>query len=97
MELFQVDAFTTKPFTGNPAGVCILSETIPDSDMLKIAKELNLPETAFLHKNDSGYNLRWFTPQTEIELCGHATLAAAHIYYGKPETWLKMNPQVLTR
>jgi PhzF family phenazine biosynthesis protein len=48
MKLFQVDAFTTKPFTGNPAGVCILSETIPDSDMLKIAKELNLPETAFL-------------------------------------------------
>jgi PhzF family phenazine biosynthesis protein len=49
--------------------------------MLKIAKELNLPETAFLHKNDSGYNLRWFTPQTEIELCGHATLAAAHILW----------------
>jgi PhzF family phenazine biosynthesis protein len=62
MKIFQVDAFTTKPFTGNPAGVCILSKTIPDSDMLKIAKELNLPETAFLHKNDSGYNLRWFTP-----------------------------------
>ena len=62
MKLFQVDAFTTKPFTGNPAGVCFLSETIPDSDMLKIAKELNLSETAFLHKNDMGYNLRWFTP-----------------------------------
>ncbi len=81
MKLFQVDAFTTKPFTGNPAGICILSETIPDSDMLKIAKELNLPETAFVHKTDSGYNLRWFTPQTEIELCGHATLAAAHILW----------------
>jgi PhzF family phenazine biosynthesis protein len=82
MKLFQVDAFTTKPFTGNPAGVCILSETIPDSDMLKIAKERNLPKTAFLYKNDSGYNLRWFTPpQTEIELCGHATLAAAHILW----------------
>ena len=81
MKVFQVDAFTTKPFAGNPAGVCILSETIPDSDMLKIAKELNLPETAFLHKNDSGYNLRWFTPKTEIELCGHATLAAAHILW----------------
>lgn len=64
MKVFQVDAFTTKPFTGNPAGVCILSKTIPDSDMLKIAKELNLPETAFLHKNASGYNLRWFTPKT---------------------------------
>jgi len=81
MKVFQVDAFTTKPFTGNPAGVCILSETIPDSDMLNIAKELNLPETAFLHKKDGGYNLRWFTPQTEIELCGHATLAAAHILW----------------
>ena len=62
MKIFQVDAFTTKPFTGNPAGVCFLSETIPDSDMLKIAKELNLSDTAFLHKNDMGYNLRWFTP-----------------------------------
>ena len=81
MKLFQVDAFTTKHFTGNPAGVCILSETIPDSDMLKIAKELNLSETAFLHKTDSGYNLRWFSPQTEIEFCGHATLAAAHILW----------------
>ena len=49
--------------------------------MLQIAKELNLPETAFLHKNDSGYNLRWFTPKTEIELCGHATLAAAYILW----------------
>jgi len=49
--------------------------------MLNIAKELNLPETAFLHKNDRGYNLRWFTPKTEIELCGHATLAAAHILW----------------
>jgi len=81
MKIFQVDAFTTKPFTGNPAGVCILSETIPDSDMLNIAKERNLPETAFLHKNGRGYNLRWFTPKTEIELCGHATLAAAHILW----------------
>jgi len=81
MKIFQVDAFTTKPFTGNPAGVCILSETIPDSDMLRIAKELNLPETAFLHKKDGGYNLPWFTPKTEIELCSHATLAAAHILW----------------
>ena len=81
MKIFQVDAFTTKPFTGNPAGVCIISATIPDSDMLNIAREMNLSETAVLQKKDAGYNLRWFTPQTEVELCGHATLAAAHILW----------------
>ncbi|MEA1895924.1 MAG: PhzF family phenazine biosynthesis protein [Euryarchaeota archaeon] len=81
MRIFQVNSFTNKPFTGNPAGVCILSEDIPDSEMLNIAKEMNLPETAFLQENDTGYNLRWFTPCTEIELCGHATLASAHILW----------------
>lgn len=62
MRIFQVDSFTNKPFTGNPAGVCILPEDIPDSEMLNIAKEMNLPETAFLQGNGVGYNLRWFTP-----------------------------------
>ncbi len=81
MRIFQVDSFTNKPFTGNPAGVCILPEDIPDSEMLNIAKEMNLPETAFLQGNGVGYNLRWFTPHTEIELCGHATLASAHILW----------------
>lgn len=81
MRIFQVDSFTNKPFTGNPAGVCILPEDIPDSQMLNIAKEMNLPETAFLQGNGVGYNLRWFTPHTEIELCGHATLASAHILW----------------
>jgi PhzF family phenazine biosynthesis protein len=81
MRIFQVDSFTNKPFTGNPAGVCILPEDILDSEMLNIAKEMNLPETAFLQGNGVGYNLRWFTPHTEIELCGHATLASAHILW----------------
>jgi len=81
MEIFQVDSFTSKPFTGNPAGVCILSGDMPDSDMLKIANELNLPETAFLQEKDGGYDLRWFTQQAEVELCGHATLASAHVLW----------------
>jgi len=81
MRIFQVDSFTNRPFTGNPAGVCILPEDIPDSEMLNIAKEMNLPETAFLQGNGGGYNLRWFTPHTEVELCGHATLASAHILW----------------
>lgn len=81
MRIFQVDSFTNKPFTGNPAGVCILPEDIPDSEMLNIAKEMNLPETAFLQGKGDGYNLRWFTPLTEVELCGHATLASAHILW----------------
>ena len=81
MKIFQVDSFTSKPFTGNPAGVCILSGNIPDFDMLKIANEMNLPETAFLQEKDGGYDLRWFTPQAEVELCGHATLASAHVLW----------------
>lgn len=81
MKIFQVDSFTSKPFTGNPAGVCILSGNIPYFDMLKIANEMNLPETAFLQEKEGGYDLRWFTPQAEVELCGHATLASAHVLW----------------
>jgi PhzF family phenazine biosynthesis protein len=81
MKIFQVDSFTSKPFTGNPAGVCILSGNLFDFDMLKIANEMNLPETAFLQEKDGGYDLRWFTPQAEVELCGHATLACAHVLW----------------
>ncbi len=81
MKIFHVDSFTNKPFTGNPAGVCILQESIPDSGMLKIAKEMNLPETAFLREWGREYSLRWFTPTTEVELCGHATLASAHVLW----------------
>ena len=79
--IFQVDAFADKPFGGNPAGVCILPEKKSEFWMQSIAKEMNLPETAFLFKQENHYDLRWFTPAKEVELCGHATLAAAHILW----------------
>lgn len=81
MTIYQVDSFTDKPFTGNPAGVCILDKAADETWMQNIAMEMNLAETAFLHLADGGYNLRWFTPAVEVDLCGHATLASAHILY----------------
>jgi PhzF family phenazine biosynthesis protein len=91
MEIFHVDAFTDKPFFGNPAGVCILSEGKDDDWMKHVAREMNLSETAFLMKKDDGYALRWFTPKVEVDLCGHGTLASAHVlweagYLPKEET-----------
>lgn len=77
MTYYIIDTFTDKLFSGNPAGVCIVNETLSDDIMQKIAFENNLSETAFVRKTDSGYSLRWFTPTFEIDLCGHATLAAA--------------------
>ncbi len=79
--IYQVDAFTDKPFQGNPAAVCILDHDMPDRWMQSIAAEMNLAETAFLQKQQDGYALRWFTPTVEVDLCGHATLAAAHILW----------------
>lgn len=79
MEIFTVDAFATHPFTGNPAGVCFLETPQEDLWMLGVAREMNLSETAFLLRRDHTWHLRWFTPQTEVDLCGHATLATAHI------------------
>ena len=79
MKIYQVDAFTDRPFTGNPAGVCVLPEPRPDSWMQAVAAEMNVAETAFLLRQADGFALRWFTPTTEVELCGHATLASAHI------------------
>jgi PhzF family phenazine biosynthesis protein len=79
--LYQADAFTDKLFGGNPAAICPLEEWLPDATMQKIAIENNLAETAFFVKNDNGYKLRWFTPEYEIDLCGHATLASAHILF----------------
>lgn len=76
-----MDAFTNKPFAGNPAGVCILSEHRDDSWMQNVAREMNLSETAFLHKSEDGFDLRWFSPSLEVDLCGHATLASAHILW----------------
>jgi len=79
--LFQVDAFTDKPFKGNPAAVCILPEAFDEGWMQNMAMEMNLSETAFLHKREDGFSLRWFTPSVEIDLCGHATLASAHVLW----------------
>ena len=79
MTYYVVDAFTDKIFSGNPAGVCILDNELDEKLMQKIATENNLSETAFAVKSNKGYNLRWFTPECEIDLCGHATLAAAFI------------------
>ncbi|MCX7636122.1 MAG: PhzF family phenazine biosynthesis protein, partial [Syntrophales bacterium] len=75
--IYQIDAFTSTLFQGNPAAVCPLPSWLPDAVMQDIAAENNLSETAFLTGGDGCYELRWFTPRTEIDLCGHATLAAA--------------------
>ena len=77
----QVDAFTDKMFTGNPAAVCILPKPRDSQWMQNVAREMNLSETAFLLKEDKVFNLRWFTPEKEVDLCGHATLASAHVLW----------------
>ncbi len=76
--IYQVDAFAREPFHGNPAAVCLLAAPRDDAWMQALAREMNLPETAFLCPEGDGYRLRWFTPTVEVELCGHATLASAH-------------------
>ena len=81
--IYTVDAFTSQPFKGNPAAVCILNETLNDSLMQNIAFEMNLSETAFVLKQDDGFSLRWMTPSYEVDLCGHATLATSHILWQK--------------
>ncbi len=73
VKIFQVDAFTDKPFTGNPAAVCILSAPRDESWMQNVAREMNLSETAFLNQQENGFNLRWFTPVVEVDLCGHGS------------------------
>jgi PhzF family phenazine biosynthesis protein len=79
LHITQVDAFTREPFRGNPAAVCALDAPLDEALMQRIAMEMNLSETAFLHPlDDGGYRLRWFTPESEVRLCGHATLASAH-------------------
>ena len=80
--IYQVDAFTSEPFKGNPAGVCLLQEARDDSWMQSVAAEMNLSETAFVvPRTDGALDLRWFTPAVEVELCGHATLATSHILW----------------
>jgi PhzF family phenazine biosynthesis protein len=78
MRFFHVDAFASRPFEGNPAAVCLLDRVRPEDWMQSVAAEMNLSETAFLLAADAGFKLRWFTPQSEVPLCGHATLASAH-------------------
>jgi PhzF family phenazine biosynthesis protein len=81
IRIVQVDAFTNRPFAGNPAAVCVLSEPRPEQWMRDVAREMNLSETAFLSPQDGGYNLRWLTPAIEVDLCGHATVASAHVLW----------------
>jgi len=81
LTIYQVDSFTNKPFSGNPAGVCILAEPADEVWMQNVAREMNLSETAFLYPEKDDYHLRWFTPAVEVDLCGHATLASAHILW----------------
>jgi PhzF family phenazine biosynthesis protein len=80
-KITQVDAFTNTPFMGNPAAVCVLPGPGKADWMQKVAREMNLAETAFLHRRDDGFSLRWFTPSVEVDLCGHATLASAHVLW----------------
>jgi PhzF family phenazine biosynthesis protein len=81
LPIFQVDAFTDHLFGGNPAAVVPLEKWLPDLTMQNIASENNLSETAFFVKESSGYHIRWFTPLAEVSLCGHATLASAHVLF----------------
>jgi PhzF family phenazine biosynthesis protein len=91
VSIYQVDAFTERPYKGNPAAVCLLQETRDEAWMQAVASEKNLSETAFLTPENDGYRLRWFTPKNEVKLCGHATLASAHILY--EEKLLPLNRQ----
>jgi PhzF family phenazine biosynthesis protein len=81
LQITQVDAFADKPFAGNPAAVCILEQARDEGWMQLLAREMNLSETAFLVKRGDAYDLRWFTPLVEVDLCGHATLASAHVLW----------------
>ncbi|SFL93185.1 PhzF family phenazine biosynthesis protein [Pelosinus propionicus] len=89
--IYQVDAFTDLPYKGNPAAVCLLDKAKDEAWMQAVANENNLSETAFLTPGNDGYNLRWFTPKSEVKLCGHATLASAYILY--KEKLLPLNKQ----
>ena len=81
MKQYIVDAFTDKPFSGNPAAVCVMDKWPEEDFMMKLAMENNLSETAFIVKAEEGYHLRWFTPGSKVELCGHATLASSFVIF----------------
>ncbi|KRN51163.1 phenazine biosynthesis protein PhzF [Kandleria vitulina DSM 20405] len=94
MKQYIVDAFTNKPFSGNPAAVCVMKCWPDEVFMKKLARENNLSETAFIVRESEGYHLRWFTPETEVELCGHATLASSFVilnYYEKESSEVRFN------
>ena len=94
MKQYIVDAFTSEPFAGNPAAVCVMENWLPEETMMKLAMENNLSETAYIVKEEQGYHLRWFTPGTEVELCGHATLASAFVilnYYEPDSDMVQFN------
>lgn len=97
IDLWLIDAFTDTPFSGNPAGVCLLTQPRPDIWMQGVAREMNQAETAFLTKRKEGYDLRWFTPTTEVELCGHATLASAHFLWARRKVAAKSKIKFHTR
>ncbi len=95
--IFQVDAFTDRPFAGNPAAVCIMPGPRDDAWHQAVAAEMNLAETAFLTKEAGGFRLRWFTPKVEVALCGHATLASAHVLFqeglARPDETIRFHTQ----
>ena len=94
--LFQVDAFTNQRYSGNSAAVCILEAAAEEGWMQAVAAEMNLAETAFLFPEHDGYRLRWFTPVVEVELCGHATLASAHVLWEAGYLWAEEEARFYT-
>ncbi len=97
LELFQIDAFADAPFSGNPAGVAFLDRERGEDWMQKVAAEMNLSETAFLRPLQDGFGLRWFTPNQEVDLCGHATLASAHFLWESGRLATDAEARFLTR
>ena len=99
LPIYQVDAFAEKLFGGNPAAICPLTEWLPDATMQAIAAENNLAETAFFVREGADYALRWFTPAVEVDLCGHATLASAHVVFAflEPERATREFPHAQSR
>lgn len=95
--IYIADAFTNEAFRGNPAAVCILEAPADEQWMQKVAAEMNLSETAFLVANDNGYDLRWFTPEDEVDLCGHATLAAAFVLWSTGALKLEQEARFMTK
>ena len=100
LPVYIADAFTDKLFGGNPAAVCPLQDWLPEKTMQSLATENNLSETAFIIEEDDHFRIRWFTPTTEVNLCGHATLASAHIFYtelrhSKDEVWFESHSGML--